>query len=331
MKDISSRGFLHTQPRTQPSADPRMRCASSRELGRRPRSVVLASAALALASLFAACGESEPKHTPPKGPDDPAPSPTSSQSEAPSNTSGTRGGGRGDRRGGATSQTPEALESREVDSEELGALHGEIRIRGEVPERFRIVPAASKECHLFADADQMSQTVIVNDGKLQNVFVTLVRGYDADNVPAPTSESVTIDQRGCVYTPHVLGMRAGQTLFVKNSDPGNHNVNVTAPRNDQNGNVTMGPGQAPMELAFPRQEHGVKLECNLHTWMSAVVHVEEHPWFAVSDSQGAFTIPDVPPGDYTIEAIHESFGKLRAKLSVEAGRSTGFALTFDVP
>ena len=124
-------------------------------------------------------------------------------------------------------------------------------------------------------------------------------------------------------------MQAGQKMLVKNSDPTTHNVNVKAPRNNASGNVNMGQGQAPLEYLFARRELPVHLKCDIHPWMSAMVYVQEHPWFAVSDEDGTFRIPDVPPGEYVVEAVHEEFGKTRGKVRVEAGASSGFALTLE--
>src|SRR5262249_48346068 len=96
--------------------------------------------------------------------------------------------------------------------------------------------------------------------------------------------------------------------LIRNSDPTNHNVH-SLPRKNDASNVQMGPGQAPLEITFERAEAPIKFQCDVHSWMGAAVFVEEHPWFAITDEHGAFTIRDVPPGDYVVEAVHELLGR----------------------
>ena len=233
------------------------------------------------------------------------------------------------RRSGSSTPDAESLGREDYDSADLGALYGEIRFTGEAPERFPLGASQKSECTHHPEVDHMSDTAIVNDGKVQYVYVYIRSGFSETVIPPPADEPVILDQRGCVYVPHVQALQAGQQLQVRNSDPTNHNVNYKAPRNNKSGNRNMGQGQDPLEIDFEREETKVRFKCDIHPWMESWVHVCEHPWFAVTDEAGTFRIPDVPPGDYVIEAIHEVFGKLRGKVTVAAGQATGFALTFE--
>ncbi len=225
---------------------------------------------------------------------------------------------------------PVSLPSIELDDKEVGALHGEVRYVGDAPTRFELGARKKPECCTHPEVDHMSDVVVATDGKLAGVFVTVTRGYDADDIPPAPSAPAHLDQRGCVYTPHVLGVQLGQALQISNSDPATHNVNAKAKKNDGPGNRNMGEGQAPLEVRFERPEASIRFKCDIHPWMEAWVHVEEHPWFAVSAADGSFRIPGLPPGTYTVEARHPTQGRLLARdLVVEAGRSTGFALTFE--
>ncbi len=282
---------------------------------------VLVSRALFLsaAGLVSACGGA---------PDDPEPAeePQSSADEAVAEPAGDGGGTRrGERGGGAP--LAELLEAEPFDSEQLGALHGEIRFAGDARERYLIGAEQKSECTTHADVDHLSDTVVVADGRVKFVFVTIRSGYDESAVPAPPEDPVVLNQHGCVYTPHVLGIQAGRRLEVANDDPTNHNVNFSAPRNSLSGNRNMGKGQEPLDFDFTRAETSIRFKCDIHPWMLSWVHVQEHPWFAVSDDRGEFRIPNVPPGEYTVEAIHERFKRVRRRVTVEAGRSTGFAIT----
>jgi plastocyanin len=270
---------------------------------------------LFLVALAAAgCGE-EPAPSAP-APEAPAASEASEPASAPAPSSGGRRGA-----AAATTTGEEPYESLE-----LGALHGTIRFEGKAPERFPLGAAASNECKHHPEVDQLSNVVLVEDGMLANVFVTLDSGYDRAKVPPAPAESVTLEQKGCMYVPRVLALRAGQTLRVSNDDPTTHNVHTRAKRNAEL-NRNMGAGQAALEFTFDKPERPVPFQCDIHPWMGAAVFVEEHPWFAVSDAAGRFRIRDVPPGNYEVEAIHETLGKVSGKVTVKAGSSTGITLT----
>jgi len=211
--------------------------------------------------------------------------------------------------------------------EALGGLHGVLHFEGTPPERFSLGAASSPECKHHAEVDQRSNNVLVSDGKLANVFVTLKNGVDAAKVPPPPATRVQLDQKGCMYLPRVVGLRVGQTLEVLNSDPTAHNVNLQAKRN-RSSNRSMGAGQKPLEFVFDQRELGILAKCDIHPWMGAQIQVETHPWFAVSDAAGAVRISGIPPGAYTVEARHEVFGTLTGKLTISAGQSSGFEGTF---
>jgi plastocyanin len=214
-------------------------------------------------------------------------------------------------------------------SEALGALYGEIRFEGEAPERFPIGARKKSECSTHPDVEHLSDIVVVEDGKLASVLVHVTRGYDEEAIPAPPGEPAVLDQRGCIYTPHVLALQTGQLLEVHNSDPTTHNVNARTRKNASPGNRNMGKGQPPLEIEFTRPETAIHFKCDIHPWMESRVHVIEHPWFDVTGTDGVFRIEGLAPGTYTVEALHEEYGKRSAKgLVVEAGKATGFALTF---
>ncbi len=245
--------------------------------------------------------------------------------EEPKGTARPRGPG--DRR----SKIPEAarIGTEPFASAELGALWGVVRFSGKDIERFPIGAQQKSECNHHPEIEHLSDVTIVHEGRVQDAYVYIKSGFDPDDVPAAPETTITLDQRGCIYTPHVLAFRAGQKLQVANSDPTNHNVNLRAPRNSQMGNKNMGRGQAPLEFVFERRELEIRFKCDIHPWMGSVVHVQDHPWFALTDAEGKFMIPDVPPGDYVVEAIHERLGKTRGRVKVEAGQASGFALMLD--
>ncbi len=217
-------------------------------------------------------------------------------------------------------------EAEPYDSAELGGLHGTILFAGTAPARFELGATSNAECKHHPEVDQRSNEIVVNAGKLAGVFVALDSGIDRARIPPAPETPVTLEQKGCMYVPRVLALRVGQGLRVTNDDPANHNVHTYSKRNAAL-NKNMGAKQAALELRFDKAERPIEFRCDIHPWMGAAVFVEEHPWFALTDEQGAFRIRDVPPGEYGVEATHEKLGRVSGTVRVEAGKSTGFTLS----
>ncbi len=143
---------------------------------------------------------------------------------------------------------------------------------------------------------------VAKDGGLADVVVVL-KGAKG----AAASTPVMVDQVGCVYIPYVATAQTGQTITVKNSDPLMHNVHPT-PKNTAGGNKEANIAQ-PIKgmknnFTFPATENFLRFKCDVHQWMFAYVSVFDHPFHAVTDANGNFTIKNVPAGEYEIEAIH---------------------------
>ena len=243
---------------------------------------------------------------------------------------GGNGGNGGSEDGGPQGKDvplAELLDPLALDSQTTGALHGVVSVAGDVPERFPLGARKVTDCQHHPDVEHLSDILIAEDGKLCFAYIALESGFDALDIPPPPSEPVLLDQRGCIYTPHVLGAQVGQLIQVSNSDPATHNVNVKTKRN-RGLNVSMAKGQAPVEYR-PRRVDTILFKCDVHPWMFANVHVCEHPWFAVSDVGGQFSIGGIPPGEYVLRIDHEELGVLRRRVVVRAGWSTGVALGFE--
>lgn len=290
-------------------------CGSRLSEALRPFASILPTLAILLLGpgILASCGGGEPPAA------TPAASAAASAAPAAAPSSGSPGR--------ATARAPVTLTGdRPYESSELGALHGIVLFEGKAPERFPLGAVDSAECRHHPGVDQHSNAVLVNDGKLANVYVALDSGFDPERIPPVPAQGVTLEQKGCMYVPRVLALRAGQLLRVTNQDPTTHNVHTRSKRNPEM-NRNMGAKQEPIEFRFEKPERPVPFKCDIHPWMGAAVFVEEHPWFAVTDEQGAFLVSDVPPGEYVVEATHELLGKVSGTVSVKAGVSTGFRLT----
>jgi Polysaccharide lyase family 4, domain II len=190
-----------------------------------------------------------------------------------------------------------------------GTISGVIAYAGAAPAPKKIDTSADPVCGQ-KNPNLETDDNVIKDGKLANVFVYVKDGTTADGkkiggftFETPTTE-VTLDQNGCHYVPHIIGVQTNQKIKVTNSDPTQHNIHPQ-PKNNPEWNQTQANGAPPIEKAFTRAEVLVPVKCNQHPWMKAYVGVLKHPFFAVSKADGSFEIKGVPPGTYTIAAWHE--------------------------
>ena len=145
--------------------------------------------------------------------------------------------------------------------------------------------------------------------------------------PAAPSEPVVVDQKGCMYKPHVVGARVGQKVIFLNSDPVLHNVRAVAETNSVFNDV-MPTKDMRLEKVFDKTEVPVRAKCDVHPWMSAFIGVVPHPFYAVSGASGEFSLVNVPEGTYEIEAWHEVFGRQTQKLTIKPRETATITLTF---
>lgn len=190
-----------------------------------------------------------------------------------------------------------------------GTITGKVSYNGAVPEAKKIDTAADAAC-TAKSPNLLNEDWVVKDGKLANTYVYIKSGTLADGTkvtdytfPAATTPA-TLDQNGCHYKPHVLGVMVNQPITITNSDPTTHNIHFT-PKNNPDWNQSQVNGAAPMTHKLAVAEVLVPVKCNQHPWMKSYVGVTKHPFFAVSGEDGSFTIKGVPAGKYTVVAWHE--------------------------
>ena len=213
-----------------------------------------------------------------------------------------------------------------------GTISGQIFFKG----NYQPAPldlAADAAC-ARKNARPVSEEIVTREGKLQNVFLFIKEGQTAEGkqindlaFPVPAAE-VQVDQDGCVYAPHVVGVQAGQKVAFTNSDATVHNVNAQ-PQTNPKFNQTQAAGQPPIIKSFCQPEQAIRVKCNQHGWMTGWVNVVRHPFFAVSDATGAFTIKGVPPGQYTLIAWHEKLGEKKINVTVPTKGAAQADFTFD--
>lgn len=222
-------------------------------------------------------------------------------------------GGGGDDAPASTERSPAPAPKAASRSAE-GALHGTVSFTGAVPEAAKIQMGADPNCaRMHPDAPTTQFVVVGDDGGLANVFVYVKEGVEG-SYDVPT-DAVLLDQEGCIYKPHVLGVRAGQTLTIMNSDETLHNIHAI-PKINKEFNVGQPVKGLKTDKVFDSPEIMVPFKCDVHKWMASYVGVVDHPFFATTGSDGSFSIEGLPEGDYVVEAWHEQYGTRQMNVSV---------------
>lgn len=208
-----------------------------------------------------------------------------------------------------------------------GQVSGTMRFEGTAPPRTVIKMSADPKCDaMHANGKVGSEEVLVSkEGQLANVFIYVKKGLEGKEFPAPAT-SAELDQKGCMYEPHVLGMMVGQKLDIVSSDTTLHNVHCMSKENPEFNFGMPGPGSR--DRVFRKAESPIKFKCDVHPWMGAWLHVVPHPFFAVSDRAGAWTIKGLPAGSYTLAAWHEKYGEQEIPITVTDAGLAGVDATF---
>ncbi|HTI40156.1 MAG TPA: carboxypeptidase regulatory-like domain-containing protein [Vicinamibacterales bacterium] len=220
-----------------------------------------------------------------------------------------------------------ATGGQKVDQATAGTISGTISFAGEAPRLPAIQMASDPTCASAHKDPVQPQTYVVKDGGLDNVFVYIKDGLDKKYVFTTPTEPVTLDQKGCEYIPHVLGIRVGQPLQIANDDNTMHNVHGM-PETNQEFNIGQPLAGMKSTVTFTAPEVLVPFKCDVHSWMNAYIGVVNHPYFAVSADGGKFELRDVPPGTYTIEAVHEKLGRQTQTVTLGPKDSKQVSLTF---
>ena len=206
------------------------------------------------------------------------------------------------------------------------AVRGIVRFDGKVPAAKTISMAADPACAKLHPSPVLAQEVMADaKGDLQNVIVFVSDGL-GDRTFDPPSQPVVVEQKGCLYQPHVLAVRANQTLELVNDDSTSHNIHPV-PANNREWNKAEPPG-SKMEEAFAREEVAIPVKCNEHPWMRGYIAVFRHPYFAVTNKDGAFDLSNLPPGTYTIKAWHEKLGTATQTVTIGANETKEISFVF---
>jgi len=213
-----------------------------------------------------------------------------------------------------------------VDPTTAGHAAGTVTFTGTAPTLSELDRGNEDVCLEAHDAPPRESWFVSGpEGGLANVFVYVKEGLEGLQFPTPV-EAVVLDQNGCLYRPHVVGVRTGQSLTIRNSDGILHNINAS-PTENRPFNVSQ-PVNMDTNRSFAVPEVMIPVRCDVHGWMSAYIGVLDHPYFAVSGEDGAVALEGLPPGDYVVEAWHERFGTLTRNITVTTGETTELSFEF---
>jgi hypothetical protein len=210
------------------------------------------------------------------------------------------------------------------------AISGRAALEGMPPSAAVIRLDADPGCVALNNGNRRAaaEDIVVGESNaLRNVFVYVSHGLEAHRFPVPAT-SVSLNQEGCRYVPRVLGVQVGQPLIIRNSDPLLHNVRAGGKEN-QPFNLGQPVEGVTVTRTFTAREVMVPVRCDVHGWMNAYIGVLDHPFHAVTDQSGRFSLPGVPPGTYTITAWHEKLGTREQQVTVGERDVTNVEFTFE--
>jgi plastocyanin len=223
--------------------------------------------------------------------------------------------------------TPAAPAATPIDMATVGSVSGSVTLEGKPPAARRINMAAEPSCAAQHATPATDQEVVTGaNGALANVIVYVKEGLGDRTFEAP-KQPVSLDQKGCMYIPHVVALEAAQELQVSNSDKTTHNIHPV-PKDNREWNKSQPPGAPAIEETFARPEVAIPVKCNVHPWMKSYIGVFRHPYFQVTGTDGKFDLKSLPPGTYTLEAWHEKYGTSDQRVTIGPKESKTVSFVF---
>ena len=210
-------------------------------------------------------------------------------------------------------------------------ITGTVTYEGKVPSLKPIDMAADAACAKKHTTPQASDVLVLGTGNsMANIMVSVSSGLPAGKTWPAAKDPVVMDQNGCRYSPHVLGLMVGQPFKVLNSDGILHNVHAL-PKVNAPFNMAMPPTVKESTKSFGKAEGMFMIKCDVHPWMSSYAGVFTHPFFSVTKSDGKFTISGLDAGTYEISAWHERLGVQKATVTVAGSETKTADFKFSAP
>jgi hypothetical protein len=237
---------------------------------------------------------------------------------APSDDPGDGGGAEG----GNDAAAPKSSDSAAPPETALAGVTGKISFQGTPPERVELPMDEECEAHVKGEPTLSDDLVVGEQGGLRWSFVYISNPPEGDY--AVPEEPVVLDQVGCRYTPHLIGLQAGQRLLAKNSDPFTHNVRTYARINRAVNMTTLQDAESRLSSvkSTAKVEKEVRIKCDIHPWMQSFMFILDHPFYAVTDEGGNFQIEGLPDGSYDLTVWHEMFDEQIVPITVENGSAS---------
>lgn len=205
-----------------------------------------------------------------------------------------------------------------------GTVSGKVTYTGTPAKPKTIDMSKEPSCAKQHAAPVTTETVVTGAGNtLDNVVVYISEGADDANAPA---QAVTFTQKGCQYLPHVIALHTGQELQVANADQTSHNIHPLAKVNRE-WNKSQPPGSPNISEKFDAPEF-ISVKCNIHPWMHGWFAVLKTSHYAVTGDGGAFSLPNLPPGKYTITAWQEDYGTKTAEVTITGNETKNIDFSF---
>jgi plastocyanin len=226
-----------------------------------------------------------------------------------------------------TSQPVATSPAKAIDASTVGSVTGTVTLDGKPSVAKAINMSAEPYCQKAHSSPVIPPEVVTGDkGTLANVVVFVKDGLGDYTFDTP-KDPIVLNQKGCMYDPHVMAVMAGQTLEVKNDDQTTHNIHPM-PKDNREWNTSQPPGAAPIDQSFARAELAIPVKCNVHPWMKSYIFVFKNPFYAVTSKDGTFELKGLPPGTYTIEAWQEKYGVVDQTVTIGAKESKPVSFTF---
>ena len=218
---------------------------------------------------------------------------------------------------------PEPLAPAQANSNGRGALVGRVVFDGNIPQSQALT--VSKDVEVCGQTEKFPEALLVGqDRGIKNAVVFLQAVAGEKSPPLPVSNPI-IDQRDCVYTPHVLLVPAGTTVDIKNSDGILHNIHTYSEKNPAF-NTAQPKFKTVISKTFTQPEM-IRVTCDVHDWMTAWIVVQDHPYYALTDATGAFRLSNVPAGEYELKVWHEELGEHPRSVSITADQESSVEIT----
>ena len=211
-------------------------------------------------------------------------------------------------------------------------IAGRVTLRGVPPPEKPIDMSSQPPCAKLQTNSPTTRFFVVGpDGGLADVLVSIVDGLDRRRYEtAPTNHELVFVN--CQIQPYVSAIMAGQRVLFRSADQITHNVQLTTTNNPEV-NLALMARSVSRVVRLPSPENFLRVKCDVHPWEIAYLSIMEHPFFAVTGTNGDFVIPNVPPGKYTLRAWHRKAQATNsvARVTVSSGKISPVNFTLDAP